>query len=276
MPTVTVDGGAQLHYETHGPDDGPPVLLITGTSASIGLWTTPVLDALAAEHRVIAYDHRGMGASSPDTSAVTMASLAQDAAAVLDAVGTGPAHVIGWSLGSATAQELALARPDLVASLVLYGTWDHVDGFQSSLLAGLRHPWATGDLETAFGALGVAFSPQLLDSPDFEATFQSFLPLFPQTAEQVQMTVNQWDADLAHDTAGRLADIGCPTTVLVGEQDLLTPRWQSKKVADAIPGAQYVLVEGPGSSHGMHIERPDDWLGHVTGHLARATERTAA
>lgn len=273
MPTTTVADGVELHHEIHG--DGEPVLLITGTSASVGLWTPTVLEALAAEHRVIAYDHRGMGGSTPSTEPVSMASLAQDAAALLDALDVGPAHVVGWSLGSAVAQELALARPDLVASLVLYGTWPRADGFQRAVMAGLRGPWAAGDVPTALAALGIAFSPQMLDHPEFEQLFGAFLPLFPQTAEQVAMTVNQWDADLAHDTADRLASIDRPTTVLVGEQDLLTPPWQSRAVADLIPGASFELVEGPGSSHGLHVERPEDWLRVVTEHLARHA-RTAA
>lgn len=267
MPETRLPDGATLHHEIHG--SGEPVLLITGTSASIGLWTAPVLEALAADHQVITYDHRGMGGSSESADAVSMASLAADAAALLDALGTGPAHVVGWSLGSATAQELALARPDLVASLVLYGTWSRVDGFQRAVVTGLRHPWATGDMEAALTALGIAFSPQLLDRPDFAELLGSLLPLFPQTPAQVAMTVKQWDADLAHDTVGRLGAIDRPTTVLVGEQDMLTPRWQSRAVADAIPGAEFVFLEGPGSSHAMHVERAQEWIDVVTGHLAR-------
>ena len=72
--------------------------------------------------------------------------------------------------------------------------------FQRSLIAGLRAPWVYGDLPTAFAALGVAYSPQLLDSPDFPAAMEAMLPLFPSTPEQVAMTVRQWDADLLHDT----------------------------------------------------------------------------
>lgn len=267
MPEIRLPDGATLHHEIHG--SGEPVLLITGTSASIGLWTAPVLEALAAGHQLIAYDHRGMGGSSESVDAVSMASLAVDAAALLDALGTGPAHVVGWSLGSAVAQELALARPDLVASLVLYGTWGRADGFQRAVMAGLRHPWATGDMETALGALGIAFSPQLLDRPDFAELLGSLLPLFPQTPAQVAMTVKQWEADLTHDTVARLPSIARPTTVLVGEQDMLTPHWQSRAVAEAIPGAEFVLVEGPGSSHALHVERLEEWLATVSGHLAR-------
>lgn len=266
MPTLTLPDGATLHHESHGT--GEPLLLVTGTSASVGLWTPAVIEALAADHQVILYDHRGMGASSPTTEEVSVRSLAEDSAALLDHLGLGAVHVLGWSLGSAIAQELALARPDLVASLVLYATWARVDGFQRSLLAGLRAPWVHGDLETAFAALGVAYSPQLLDSPDFPAAMEAMLPLFPQTPEQVAMTVRQWDADLLHDTHDRLHAITAPTTILSGEQDLLTPPWQNRVVADLIPGARLVPFEGPGSSHCLHVERTEEWIGHVREHLA--------
>ncbi len=76
----------------------------------------------------------------------------------------------------------------------------------------------------------------------------------------MQVTVEQWDADLAHDTLDRLSQITAPTLVFVGEQDLLTPPWQSRAVAEAIPGARFEFVPGPGSSHGLHLERPDDLI----------------
>jgi pimeloyl-ACP methyl ester carboxylesterase len=80
-------------------------------------------------------------------------------------------------------------------------------------------------------------------------------------------TVEQWDADLALDTLDRLGGIEAPTLVVVGEQDLLTPPRQAEAVADAIPKARYELVTGPGASHGLHIERPDDVVRIVTGFL---------
>ena len=97
---------------------------------------------------------------------------------------------------------------------------------------------------------------------------EPMLPAFPQGEAQMQVTTEQWDADLAHDTLDRLGDITVPTLVVVGEQDQLTPPWQSRAVADAIPGARYELLTGPGSSHCLHLERLDDLLRIVTDFLA--------
>jgi pimeloyl-ACP methyl ester carboxylesterase len=99
---------------------------------------------------------------------------------------------------------------------------------------------------------------------------EGLVPMFPSTPEQVAVTVEQWEADLAHDTTGRLGSITAPTLVIAGEQDLLTPSWQGRKVADAIPGAEFHLISGPGSSHAAHMERPDEFTAAVTEFLERS------
>jgi pimeloyl-ACP methyl ester carboxylesterase len=108
-----------------------------------------------------------------------MASLAADAAALLAALEIERAHVLGWSLGSAVAQELDLAHGDRVGGLVLNGTWGRADGYMRAMLTALGHPWATGDMEAALTSLGLAFSPELLNSPEFESMMEQFRPLFP-------------------------------------------------------------------------------------------------
>jgi pimeloyl-ACP methyl ester carboxylesterase len=264
MLQKSVHTGVTLNYEVSG--SGDPLLLVMGTSGSIPLWGE-LVPRLAQTHQVIAFDNRGLGGSDRGAGPISVASLAADASALLEALDVPRAHVMGWSLGSAIAQELALARPDQVGSAVLYATWGGCDGFQRAVLSALRLPYVHRDMEAALATSGMAFSPQLLDHPDFAQMMEPMLPAFPQNEAQMQVTVEQWDADLAFDSLGRLGAITAPTLVVVGEQDMLTPPWQAQKVADAIPGARYELVTGPGSSHGMHIERPDDLTKIVTGFL---------
>lgn len=246
--------------------EGEPLLVVNGTSQSLGFWTDTAL-AWASQYRVITYDLRGMGGSERGSGVISVASLAADARGLLDALEVGRAHVLGYSLGSAVAQELALAVPETVASLVLYCTWGRTDGFQRAMITALAHPWRTGDLEAALGALGVAFSPQLLDNPEFGALVEQMLPLFPSTEQQIRTCAEQWDADLAHDTLDRLSGLTAPTLVIAGEQDLLTPPWHGKQVADAIPGSRHHLFTGPGSSHALGIERAEEFVPMVLGFL---------
>ena len=264
---VPVATGVRLNVSQTGT--GEPLLLIMGTSGSIGFWE-PLVAPFAEHHRVIAYDSRGLGQSERGSERITMASLATDAAALLDALEVERAHVLGWSLGSAVAQELALAHPDRVGGLVLYATWGRGDGYMRAMLTAIRHPWETGDMEAAFASLGLCFSPELLQSPEFEPLVEQLLPLFPQTETQIRTTCEQWQADEEHDTLDRLAGIGSPTLVIAGEQDVITPPRVCREVAERIPGARYEVFTGPGSSHVLMLERAEEFialvLGFVEGH----------
>jgi pimeloyl-ACP methyl ester carboxylesterase len=264
MPVQAVRTGVSLNYEVSG--EGDPLLLVMGTSGSIPLWGE-LVPRLAERYRVIAFDNRGLGGSERGEGPITVASLAEDASALLEALDVPKVHAMGWSLGSAIVQELAMGHPEQVASAVLYATWGRCDGYQRAMLSALRLPYAVRDMEAALTVAGLAFSPELMDRPDVQQLFEPMLPAFPQNEAQMAVTVEQWDADLELDALDRLGGIEAPTIVIVGEQDLLTPPRQSKAVADAIPKARYELVTGPGSSHGLHIERPDDLVRIVTGFL---------
>ena len=259
---VPVATGVRLNVSQTGA--GEPLLLIMGTTGSLGFWE-PLVAPFAQRHHVIAFDSRGLGQSERGEERITMASLAADAAALLDALEIERAHVLGWSLGSAVAQELALAHPDRVGGLVLYGTWGRLDGFGRAMLTALRHPWETGDVEAALTALGLAFSPELLNSPEFEPMLEELLPLSPQTETQIRTAAEQWRADEAHDTFDRLAGISAPTLVIAGEQDLITPPGPCHAVAELIPGARFELFTGPGSSHALMSERAEEFIGLVLG-----------
>lgn len=274
MPLQTIRTGVTVNYEVSG--EGEPLLLVMGTSGSIPLWGG-LLPGLAERYRVIAYDLRGLGGSERGAGPITAATLAEDASALLEALEVPRAHTLGWSLGSAVVQELALAHPQQVASAVLYATWGRCDGFQRSVLAALRLPYVVRDMEAALAVAGLAFSPQALDHPDFAQRLEPMLPAFPQTEEQMAVTVEQWDADLLHDSLDRLGGVDVPTLVVAGEQDLLTPPWQAKAVADAIPRARFELFTGPGSSHCLHLERLDELVESVGDFLdvQPTTTRTA-
>jgi pimeloyl-ACP methyl ester carboxylesterase len=264
---VEIATGVTLGVSEFGDPAADPLVMICGTTISQGMWGE-LRAALAGRHRLICYDHRGMGQSTRGEGEITMAAMAEDLAALLDALEVPRAHVLGWSLGSAVGQELAIAHPEKVAGLVLWGTWARGDGFQRAVLAGLEHPWTTGDMEAALTALGIAFSPELLDSPQFAELMGQLLPLFPKTPLQIATTREQWRADEAHDTLDRLSQISAPTLVVAGEQDLLTPHWLGKRVAEAIPGARYELYTGPGSSHALGMERAEEFVPLVLGFLA--------
>ncbi len=265
MPQTACRTGVRLNYEISG--EGDPLLLVMGTTAAMGLWGE-VVPRLSEHFRVIAFDNRGLGGSERGEGAISVASMAEDASALLEALDIPQAHALGWSLGSAVVQELALAHPGQVASAIMYATWARCDAFQLRIITALRLPYAVRDLDAAGIVGGLALSREALDDPEFEHVMKPMEGAFPQNEEQVQVVVEQWDADLAHDTLDRLGRITAPTLVVVGEQDLLTPPWQSKAVADAVPGARFELLTGPGASHALHLERPADLVRLIDDFLA--------
>src|SRR3954453_13550944 len=101
MPQTAVRTGVRLNYEISG--EGEPLLLIMGTSGSILLWGE-VIERLAQQYRGIAFDNRGLGGSDRGEGEISVASLAEDASALLTALDIPRAHVMGWSLGSAIVQ----------------------------------------------------------------------------------------------------------------------------------------------------------------------------
>ncbi|WP_202966103.1 alpha/beta fold hydrolase, partial [Streptomonospora alba] len=237
---------------------GTPLVLVCGNSQDHRLWA-PLLPALACRHRVITYNHRGIGGSERGGRAITMADLADDLADLLRGLGAAPSHVLGWSLGSAVVQEFALRHPDLVTSLILCGTWGRTDAFQRPLVTALAHPWHTGHRDRALTALGITYSRELLDSEELGPLMAQLDPLFPSTDEELATVAEQWDADLAHDSLDRLGGIAAPTLVVAGEKDLLTPAYQGRLVAETIATASFELFTGPGSSHALLMERPEEF-----------------
>lgn len=122
--TVEVAPGVHLWSEARGPADAPALLLIMGAQASGLGWPEELVDALAARHRVIRYDHRDAGRStwSYDAHPYRINDLAEDALAVLDAYGVARAHVVGMSLGGMLAQLLLADHPERILSATLFST----------------------------------------------------------------------------------------------------------------------------------------------------------
>jgi len=238
-------GEVELDYERGG--EGPPLLLIMGMSGTALHWGEPFLERLREQFDVIAYDHRGVGASSRLDGAVTIEQMAQDASGLLDALGLQSAHVLGISMGGMIAQELALAHPEQVRTLTLGCTYC---GGQGSALADpadlqeLVAAMTSGDRERAIRAgWEINVSEGFAREPRPWADFQA---IARRRAVAVPVVMAQMQAIAAHDTKARLPALAAPTLVIHGSVDRLLPVANGRLIADQIPGSRLEVLDGVG------------------------------
>ena len=246
--------GCRIAYDVRGT--GPPVLLIQGVGVSGEGWR-PQVDELAAHHACLWFDNRGMGQSQPVGASRTVHQMADDARALLDAVGWERAHVVGHSLGGPVALDLALSERRRVRSLSLLCTF--ASGRAAAPLTP-RMVWA--GLGARIGTrrmrrrafMQLVLSPEALAGDDRDALAARLAPLFGHDlADQPPVTGLQLRAMRAADLTPRLGELnGVPTLVVSGAYDPIAPPRLGRTLATGIPGARY--VEFPDASHGLPIQ----------------------
>jgi len=245
-----------LDIWTERVGEGPDVLLIGGLGDTVESWQFQ-LDGLADRYRMTAFDNRGAGRTPMPGGGVSVETMADDAAAVLRAFEVPAAHVAGFSMGSAIAQELALRHPELVRSLVLMSTYARPDALLRSQFTFWRWLAEVAPSERAFfeGFFTWVYTPRAHANGSVAQIVEEALAFDHQ--QSVEAFQAQVDVCLAHDTADRLDRIDVRSLVLTGELDLICPQRLGRVVAERIPNAEFVLM--PGEAHQPFQESPDDF-----------------
>jgi 3-oxoadipate enol-lactonase len=262
---VDVAGG-ELHVEEHGA--GFPLLLIQGLGYAVWAWRFQ-LPAFAQHWRTIAFDNRGSGRSLKPRGPYTIEQLADDAAAVLDALEIDRAHVLGLSMGGYIAQTLALHRPELVRSLVLCGTGPGKPTHEPIPAATLDRWLANAHLppaEYARATMYLSFAPGWAEANRnlYDELLAARLE-FPTPPEA-------WEAQYAAcvrfvEQGAPVEQIGVPTLVVHGDADNVVPVSNGRALARRIPQAE--LVELPGRGHLALMEDPTRFNAAVINFLER-------
>ena len=256
MPAVRANE-IDIYYEEHG--SGEPLLLIMGWGGNAATWK-PQLPGLAERFRVITFDNRGVARTSAPEGPYTVAELAGDAVALLDALDVPRAHVLGISMGGMVAQELALNYPERVGALVLGCTTPGSD--RAAGVAELYEKINTFRAMDGDGGPDLVWFAEFLHhlwtdealtkSDEYLQDFVFSIIRYPPTGHGLRA---QADAVAAHDTFDRLPCIRHPTLVMTGAEDTLIDPGNSEILAERIPDAG-LLVFG-GLKHAFHLERPD-------------------
>ena len=242
--------GARIYWDEQG--QGAPVVLIMGLGYTSHMWhrTRPVL---SAHYKTIALDNRGVGRSDVPPGPYSIALMASDAAAVLDAAGAESAHIFGVSMGGMIAQEFALQYPKRVRSLVLGCT---AAGGPTAVRADAEatQMLMTRNKMTPEQAL-VAPVPFIYDSTTPRERIDEDLAIRKPWLPRPEAYTAQLQGIIAWETYSRLSGITAPTLVMHGEHDRLVPPGNGKLIAERIPGAKLVMI--PHASHLFTTDQPE-------------------
>ena len=238
-------GDSRIYYEELG--GGVPVLLLPGFSQS-SEHLAALRDALAASYHVIAVDLPGSGRSLPQPRAYTASYYEDDAAscaALLREVGVGPTHLVGFSDGGEVALFMAALTPNLVRTLVTWGAAGQLndpDGQMRMMMRNLIHQPI----------------PPLQGYRDFLVDYYGEENARAMTQNVVQGQSAIIDGEKHGELALAMADrITCPALLIAGEHDMFAPPPLVRQLAQRIPHAEMLVVEGAG--HDVQNSHPD-WL----------------
>ncbi|MFN7133782.1 MAG: alpha/beta fold hydrolase [Myxococcales bacterium] len=251
---------ATLAYEDTGA--GPPLLLLHAFPLSSAMWQAQRA-SLSARFRVLAPDLRGFGGSSVQPE-VSMRLFAEDAVALLDHVGVLKASVVGLSMGGYAALELLALAPHRVSALALCDTRANADDE-----AGRRAREETARAVERDGVevLVQRMLPKLL-APDAAEGVEAKVASMIRAVQPAGAAAALRAMGARRDMSEALGRIGCPTLVLAGEHDGITPPEVAEKMASAIPYSTLEIV--PGAGHLANLEAPEAFDAALIGFLDEA------
>jgi len=269
-PTRTVSaGGVSFAYRELGPTTGVPVVFLTHLAAVLDNWDPRVVDGIAAQHRVITFDNRGVGASTGKTPD-TIQAMASDAVTFIRALGLERVDLLGFSMGGMIAQVIAHDQPQLVRKLILAGTGP-AGG------EGITNVTKIAHLDFVRGALTLQDPKQFLfftRTANGRRAGKEFLSRLKERTENRDKAISirayltqlkaihRWGLDAPAD----LSVIGQPVLVANGDSDRMVPSNNSADLARRLPNSDLVIY--PNAGHGGIFQYHEQFVGQALSFLA--------
>ena len=255
--------GIGMNYTLDGPASAPVVTLSHSLAADLSMWD-PQMPALTARYRVLRYDTRGHGGTDAPAAAYTLGQLAEDARALLAALGINRTHWIGLSMGGMIGQTLALSTPGLFASLTLCDTSSRIPAEAKPLWAERIKTAETQGLESIVEpTIGRWFTaPFVTGRKDVVDRVRAMI-----RATKPAGYAGCCHAISALDLTDKIAAIKLPTLIVVGEEDQGTPVAASRVMNEKIAGSELVILKS--ASHLSNMEQPEEFTRALTTFLDR-------
>jgi pimeloyl-ACP methyl ester carboxylesterase len=273
MPTATANG-IQIEYETFGDPSSPPLLLVMGLGAQMIMWEDEFCDLLARRGlQVIRFDNRDVGLSSHFDEAgesnlaeafanpqanvglnvpYTLDDMADDAVGLLAALGIEKAHILGISMGGMIAQTVAIRHPSRTWSLISMASGPGDPSLPlgtPEAMAALVNPPPTE--RGAYIEHNVKLF-RVIDGSKYPSDEKAMRRLFERSFDRCHhpqgMARHAVAVTVAGDRTEALRSVTAPTLVIHGSEDPLLPIAQGQATAEAVPGAELLIIEGMGHS----------------------------
>jgi pimeloyl-ACP methyl ester carboxylesterase len=244
-----------LAYDDRG--SGEPVVFIAGSGGPGRTWLPHQVPAfLSARYRVITFDNRGIGATE-NADGFTTQTMVADTAALIESLGAAPARIVGVSMGAFIAQELMVARPELVSAAVLMATRGRLDRARQGFHDGETQLYASNtELPPAYEAkvrVLESFSRKTINDDVLVADWITMFRTWP--VKRTPGLRTQLSVSPQTDRLAAYRSIATPVLVMGFADDVITPPHLGREVADALPNGRYVQI--PDAGHLGFLERPE-------------------
>ncbi|MCW5606232.1 MAG: alpha/beta fold hydrolase [Burkholderiales bacterium] len=255
--------GINVHYEIAG--EGPWVTMAHSLAWDSRMWDD-FMDALTAKFKVLRYDTRGHGGTDLTPGPYTLDLLADDAHALLEALGIRRTHWVGLSMGGMIGQTFAVKYPGVCQSMVLADT--------TSRFPAEAGPQWLNRIKLAETEGMNAIAEHLLGRWFTEPFRKANPELMRQIGDAIRATPVEGFTSCAHavrqiDLTGRLQEIDCPALIMVGEHDPGTTPEQARALHAAKPNSELVVI--PSAAHMSSAEQPQVFREHMLGFLSRVS-----
>ncbi|WP_327754550.1 pyrimidine utilization protein D (plasmid) [Sphingobium sp. SJ10-10] len=257
-----IDG---LAVRCFGASDAPAVLLSAGLGGAGAYWH-PQIEALARDHCVILYDHRGTGNSSraPLPSPYDATYLATDIRLILDGLGLSQAHIVGHAAGGIAGLEFIRLWPDRAASLTIVNGWAKADPHFERCFDIRLAIHAAGGADAYSKAQPLFLYPATWISEHLAELDEERIAHAPGFQDEATLKA-RIAALRAFDARAMLTDITVPTLIITSEDDMLVPSTASRTLADGIASAQVARL--PWGGHAVNVTDPGRFNAILIGFL---------
>lgn len=268
---AAVNGVELYHREDGERTEAPPLVLVSPLGNDSSFWARQV-GALADERRVVTYDARGTGVSTPWPRETSIEMLADDLVALIEKLGVGPCHVAGLAIGGLVAARVAAQHPDLVRGVVLASCYAAPDATIRRVTEEWRRLAEQGgvaSMEDVYEACQEwVFTPEYVR--DNQEEMNRLKTFFRLTVQDPASFVQQSLAGVRYDAGPDLARVRCPALVLHGGADRLAVPERARELAAALPDARLTVVEG--AAHFLTWEHADRFNKEVR-HFLNSVEK---